>query len=119
MLKNIELDKKPNGKTIFIPVEITASTIQQQIKIIIEWADYSTFDVHCHLSRFRSFHGGDAIIQILQGAIDELETPTIELDIRHDPRKSLQPFFEGELALHKTMNDAYVGYLKDRSCLPI
>ena len=56
MLKNIELDKKPNGKTIFIPVEITASTIQQQIKIIIEWADYIILLVRDPFSSIESYH---------------------------------------------------------------
>ena len=118
MLRNIKLDKKPDGKTIFIPASITENTIEQQMKIIIEMVDYSTFDAHSHLSRFRSFYGGNITIQILQKAIDELYTPYINLEIRTQ-REVLRPFFEEELSLHSIMKDEQFYYPKDRSVLPI
>jgi len=112
MLKNIEIDRKPNGKPIIFPVKITETNAEQQVKLLIEMADYNLFDAHMHLSVFRHFHGGMWTLHILQLILQELQQPSIKVSISH-PRESLVPFFSSELEKHQNLTDEDYRYPPD------
>lgn len=118
VLKKITFDKKPNGKKITIPLNVTAENIEQQVKIFIEMADYNPFDGQLHISHFRFYHGKEKTIEVLRRVLSELNSPAIELDIRRQ-RVELEPFFEAQLARHNVLDDSEFGYPGDKSKLPI
>jgi hypothetical protein len=118
MLRKVFFDKKSDGSKISIPIEVNEKNIEQQIKIFIEMTDYNTFDGQLHISHFRHYHGKEKTIQILKSVIQELNNPSIELDIRRE-RKDLLPFFEAQLSRHEQLEDKEFGYPGDRSKLPL
>jgi hypothetical protein len=112
MLKDIEVERKPNGKPVIIPVKISDANIEQQIKLLIEIADYNLFDAHMHLSVFRHFHGGEWTSRLLQEIIQELHQPGINLKLSH-ARDKLVPFFTSELSNHQGYTDEAYRYPPD------
>ena len=81
MLRTVEIARKPNGNPVCIPIKMNEATIEQQVKLIIEMADYSSFDAHLHLSLFHHFHGGDWTLRTLDAILQELQQPCIKLNI--------------------------------------
>ena len=118
MLRKITVDKKPDGKKIIIPVEVTSGNIEQQMKIFIEMADYNPFDGQLHIAHFRLYHGKKKTVEVIRRALVELGNPSIELEIRNQ-RKELIPFFESQLSRHIGLEDKDFGKLGDRSKLPL
>lgn len=118
MLRDVVIDRKPNGKRIIIPVEVTKENREQQVKIFIEMAASSTFDGQQHISLFRHFHGGIVTLDILRAVIRELREPTVQVDILCD-RSDLISFFVWQLEKHSSLKDENVGYPGDRSQLPM
>jgi hypothetical protein len=96
VLKEVEIDQKPDGGKITIPVEVNDINFEQQIKNFIEIVDYSTFDGQLHISLFRKFHGGEITIRILKAVLQELSQPSIKVSISHE-REHLLPFFITQL----------------------
>ena len=118
MLRQVVLDRKPNGALITIPTEINETNFDQQIKRFIEIADYNPFDGQLHISLFRHFHGGEWTLRILNAILQELRSPTIELKIASS-RDELMPFFEYQFERHKKLSDSDFDYPGDPSRLPI
>jgi len=119
MLRKVSLDQKPNGTLITIPAEINETNLEQQIKRFVEIADYNPFDGQLHISQFRHFYGEGWTLRLLQAILQELRSPTIELEITHS-RDELLSFFENQFERHKQLNDSDFGYPGgDRSRLPI
>lgn len=112
MLKNIEMDRKPDGKIIKFPVKMTEANIEQQVKLVIEMADYNAYDAHMHLSVFRHFHSEAWTLRVLQLILQELQQPSIKVNISH-PRGKLVPFFTSELEKHQTLTDEDYRYPPD------
>ena len=104
MLRQVELERKPNGSLIVVPKEMNEQKIDQQVKLFIEMASYSRFDGQLHISHFRTFHNKQWTLKILEAVIQELIHPSIQLDISED-RAKLLPFFEYQLERHKSMRD--------------
>jgi hypothetical protein len=118
MLRQVVLDRKPNGALITIPTEINETNVDQQIKRFVEIADYNRFDGQLHISLFRHFHGGEWTLRILQAILQELRTSTIVLKIASS-RNELMPFFEYQFERHKKLSDSGFDYPGDHTRLPI
>lgn len=112
MLRNIEIDLKPDGRPIIIPVKITETNIGQQVKLLLEMADYNSFDAHMHLSAFRHFHGGSWTLHVLRLILQELQRPSINVSISQS-RENLIPFFTSELEKHQNLTDEDYRYPPD------
>lgn len=118
MLRYITIDQKPDGKPITIPSEVNDANKEQQVKRFIEIADSSTFDGQLHISLFRHFHGGEWTLRILQNILQELQQPSIDLNLTAS-RSDLLPFFIHQFEKHKSTSDSSYGYPGDRSRLPM
>ena len=105
MLRKVVIDTKPDGYPITMPASINEANFDQQVKLFIEIADYNPMDGELHISRFRSFHRGEWTRRILEAIVQELNHPSLALDITHD-RKALVPFFEYQRDRHQNMSDA-------------
>jgi hypothetical protein len=101
-----------------IPLEVTDENIDQQVKLFTEIADDNPFDGQLHISHFRLYHGKEKTIEVLRRVVQELNQPTLELEIRGQ-RKDLLPFFEAQFLRHSALEDSAFGYPGDRSRLPI
>lgn len=119
MLRQIEIARKPNGGTVCIPVTMHEAGIEQQIKLVIEMADYNVFDVHMHLSLFHHFHGKLWTSRVLDAILQELQQPYIEVHITRQ-RSDYIPFFEAEKETHQRLTDEDYRYPpQDASRLPM
>ncbi len=118
MLKQVTIDRMPNGKEITIPAEVNEKNFDQQIKRFIEIADSRLFDGQLHLSLFRTCHGGQWTLKILDAVIRELLNPGIDLRLSQD-RGKLLPFFEHQRARHETMSDDEFRLSDNKPMLPI
>lgn len=104
MLKHITIDTKPDGKPIMIPVSVSEANLDQQVKRFIEITDYNPFDGQMHISLFRTCHGGQWTMRILEAIVHELKAPSIVLTLSQD-RSALLPFFEYQIERHKNLAD--------------
>jgi hypothetical protein len=119
MLKRVELSRKPNGDPIMIPVTMNETIVEQQVKLLIELADYNLFDAHMHLSLFHHFHGKMWTLRVLDTILQELQQPSIEVTITRQRGDSL-PFFETEQKTHLRLTDNEYNYPpEDISQLPL
>ncbi|HVB25419.1 MAG TPA: hypothetical protein VNG51_26015 [Ktedonobacteraceae bacterium] len=119
MFKHVEVARKSNGDPIMIPVTMSEIIIEQQVKLLIEVADYNVFDAHMHLSLFHHFHGKKWTLRILQAVLQELQQPSIEVSIAGQ-RNDWIPFFETEQKTHQRLTDDDYRYPpEDISRLPI
>ena len=112
MLKSIEMDRKPYGNPIIFPVKITEANVEQQVKLVIEMADYNVYDAHMHLSVLRHFHGGVWALRVLQLIFQEIQQPGINVMISH-PGENLLPFFTSEWEKHQNLTDEDYRYPPD------
>lgn len=118
-LRPVEIARKPNGSPVFIPVTMSEAGIKQQVKLLIEMADYNLFDAHMHLSVFHHFHGKDWTLRILDATLQELQQPSIKLNIKEQRTKWL-PFFKNEKEIHQCSTDKDYRYPpEDASRLPV
>jgi hypothetical protein len=104
MLKHITIDTKPDGTTIMIPTSINEANFEQQVKHFIEITDGNPFDGQLHISLFRTCHGGQWTMRILEAIVQELNTPSIDLTLSQD-RSTILPFFTYQLERHKNLAD--------------
>lgn len=104
MLKHITIDTKPNGEPITIPASINEANLEQQVKRFIEITDYNPFDGQLHISLFRTCHGGQWTMRILEAIVQELKTPSIDLTLSQD-RTAILPFFVYQIERHKNLAD--------------
>jgi len=119
MLRTVEIARKPNGNPVCIPVTMNEVAIEQQVKLIIEMADYSSFDAHMHLSLFHHFHGGGWTLRVLDAILQELQQPSIEVNIAGQ-RSVWIPFFKNEKEIHQRLTDRDYTYPpEDASRLPM
>lgn len=117
-LREIVVDRRPNGGPINVPVKVNECDMEQYVKRFIEIADYSLQDGSGVASLFRGFHGGQWTLCVLQAVLAELRHPSIRLEIK-GARESLLPFFEELLKRHQTADDTDFGYPHDPSRLPM
>ncbi len=106
MLRKIVIDQRSDGYPIAMPKEMTERNFEQQIKLFIEIADYNPMDGQLHISHFRSLHGGVWTRRILDACVQELQSPSIELDISGS-RERLLLFFLHQQDRHNCLQDAY------------
>lgn len=119
IVRRVEVARKPDGRPVNVPREVSAGDLEQYLKRFIEVASESPQDASPLVSMFRSFHGGRWTIRVLEMALQELRNPTIELEIAR-LRKALLPMFELLLQQHERHGDAEFGYpRRDRSRLPL
>ena len=118
LLKKIHMDRLPNGQLVTIPEKVDERNFEQQIKRFIEIADYNPFDGQLHISFFRTCHGGEWTLKILAAVLEELRTPSIELDIEQE-RSKLLPFFEAQLQRHRGLDDTSFRFDGKKPVLPI
>jgi hypothetical protein len=104
MLKQITIDTKPDGMPITIPARINEANFEQQVKRFIEIADYNPFDGQLHISFFRTCHGGQWTMRILEAIVQELKAPSIDLTLSQE-RTAILPFFTYQLERHKNLAD--------------
>ena len=104
MLKQITIDTKPDGTPITIPASFNEANFEQQVKRFIEMVDYNPFDGQLHISLFRTCHGGQWTLRILEAIVQELKAPSIDLILSQE-RTALLPFFTYQLERHKNLAD--------------
>lgn len=109
MLKHVELIRKANGNPIFFPIAMDETGIEQQVKLLIEMADYSSFDAHMHLSLFHHFYGNIWTFRVIEAILHELRQPRIEIQITRQ-RSEWITFFEHEHAIHRNATDEEYRY---------
>lgn len=118
MLREVDIERLPNGKPTNIPAILSEANLDQQVKRFIEVAAAEPMDGQLHISHFRKYYGGAWTLRILRSVLSELRQPTMRLAITQR-RQDLIPFFEYQLARHEHLHDSEFGYPADTSVLPI
>ncbi len=58
VLKQVDIERKPNGLPVSVPAVLSDATLDQHVKRFIEVADGDPGDRHGLIALFRKYHGG-------------------------------------------------------------
>jgi hypothetical protein len=84
---------------------VSDADFAQQVQAFIETAAYSSFDGQLHISYFRSRHDGQLTLAILRACVDELRSPTMQLNLFDAQIVDLLVFFEYQIERHQQLRD--------------
>jgi hypothetical protein len=84
---------------------VSNAELAQQVQTFLETAAYSLFDGQLHISNFRSRHDGQLTLAILHACVEELRSPTMQVNLFNAQRADLLAFFEYQLERHQQLRD--------------
>lgn len=106
MLRHIAVDTTAQGHPVNVPVRVDEAKLDQYVKRFIEIAAYNLQDGSGVVALFRHFHGGTWTVRILEAILQELQHPTLHLNLpAHYSREHLYPFFDELFISHQYLSD--------------